>query len=101
MLFGGPTPEHDISILTGLLVLHELERSSGDAMGIYWTKTGAFYSVARGVEAEAFIDGVPKGSTELSLRLGDAGGFYVQRANGQGPRTRPGRGSARDPRWAG
>ena len=76
VLFGGPTPEHDISILTGLLALHELERTSGDVVGIYWTKTGAFYGLARGVEAEAFLDGVPKGSSELSLRLGDAGGFY-------------------------
>jgi D-alanine-D-alanine ligase len=77
VLFGGPTPEHDISILTGLLALHELERSTGDAQGIYWTKIGAFYSVPHGVEAEAFLDGVPKGSNELSLRLGDHGGFFA------------------------
>jgi D-alanine-D-alanine ligase len=77
VLFGGPTPEHDISILTGLLALHELERSARDVVGIYWTKTGAFYSVARGVEAEAFLDGLPKGSSELSLRLGDQGGFFA------------------------
>jgi D-alanine-D-alanine ligase len=77
VLFGGPTPEHDISILTGLLALHELERAGHDSVGIYWTKTGAFYSVARGVEAEAFLDGLPKGSSELSLRLGDQGGFFT------------------------
>jgi D-alanine-D-alanine ligase len=76
VLLGGPTPEHDISILTGLLALHELERSAPDVIGIYWTKTGAFYRVPRGVEAEAFLDGVPKGSSELSLRLGDRGGFF-------------------------
>src|ERR1700691_1807414 len=76
VLFGGPTPEHDISILTGLLALHELERSQRDTVGIYWTKTGAFHSVTRGVEAEAFLDGLPKGSSELSLRLGDGGGFF-------------------------
>jgi D-alanine-D-alanine ligase len=76
VLFGGPSPEHDISILTGLLALHELERSRSDVLGIYWTKTGAFYRVANGVEAEAFLDGVPKGSAELSLRLGDRGGFF-------------------------
>ena len=76
VLFGGPSPEHDISILSGLLALHELERSGRDALGIYWTKTGAFYGVARAVEAEAFLDGLPKGSSELSLRLGDQGGFY-------------------------
>ncbi len=76
VLFGGPTPEHDISILTGLLALHELERANRDAVGIYWTKTGDFYSVSSGVEAEAFTDGLPKGSSELVLRLGDRGGFF-------------------------
>jgi len=76
VLFGGPSPEHDISILTGLLALHELERSNRDAFGIYWTKTGSFYNVQSGVEAEAFLEGLPKGSSELSLRLGDRGGFF-------------------------
>jgi D-alanine-D-alanine ligase len=75
VVFGGPSPEHDISILTGLLALHELERSNQETTGIYWTKTGSFFSIPRGVEAEAFLDGLPKGSSELSLRLGDRGGF--------------------------
>lgn len=77
VLFGGPTPEHDISILTGLLALHELERSTRDTVGIYWTKTGGFYVVPPGVEAESFLDGLPKGSSELSLRLGAGGGFFT------------------------
>jgi len=76
VLFGGPSPEHDISILTGLLALHELERSKRDAFGIFWTKTGSFYNVPVGVEAEAFLEGLPKGSSELNLRLGDRGGFF-------------------------
>jgi D-alanine-D-alanine ligase len=83
VLFGGPTPEHDISILTGLLALHELERSDRDTVGIYWTKTGAFYRVPTGVEAEAFLDGVPKGSSELTLRLGDEGGFFASARMGK------------------
>ncbi len=77
VLFGGPTPEHDISILTGLQALRELERGNDDVTGIYWTKTGAFFSLAPGVEAESFLDGLPKGSTELTLRLGSQGGFFV------------------------
>ena len=77
VLFGGPSPEHDISILTGLQALRELDRADHRTQGVYWTKTGAFYSVANDVEAEAFLDGVPKGSSELSLRLGDEGGFFA------------------------
>ncbi len=77
VLFGGPTPEHDISILTGLQALRELARVEPDVAGIYWTKSGSFYLVPSDVEAEAFLDGVPRGSSEVSLRLGDAGGFYT------------------------
>lgn len=76
VLFGGPSPEHDISILTGLLALRELQLADREVTGIYWTKTGAFYSVPGDVEAESFLDGLPKGSNELTLRLGDGGGFY-------------------------
>ena len=75
VLFGGPTPEHDISILTGLQVLRELLRAGRDVQGIYWTKTGDFYIVPGDVEAEAFLDGVPRSSSQVVLRAGDDGGF--------------------------
>ncbi len=76
VLFGGPTPEHDISILTGLLALRELSKRNDEPVGIYWTKTGAFVAVAPKTEAEAFLGGVPKGSSELTLRVGAEGGFF-------------------------
>ena len=76
VLFGGPSPEHDISILTGLQALRELHNARRDVMGIYWTKTGSFYQVPRDVEAQSFLDGLPKGSSELTLRVGDSGGFF-------------------------
>lgn len=77
VLFGGPTPEHDISILTGLQALRELARGGERPFGIYWTKAGDFVSVASDVEAHAFVDGVPAGSSAVALRLGDEGGFYA------------------------
>ncbi len=80
VLFGGPTPEHDISILTGLQALRELSLTSRDVVGLYWTKTGSFYSVASDVEASAFVDGLPKGAGELTLRVGEHGGFYTSGA---------------------
>ncbi len=76
-MFGGPSPEHDISILTGLLALRELHRVRGDALGLYWSKSGDFFQVEATTEAEAFLEGVPKGSSPLSLRVGSEGGFYV------------------------
>jgi D-alanine-D-alanine ligase len=80
VLFGGPTPEHDISILTGLQALRELSLSAPDVRGLYWTKTGSFVSVASDTEASAFVDGVPKGASDLTLRLGENGGFYASGA---------------------
>jgi D-alanine-D-alanine ligase len=77
VLFGGPTPEHDVSILTGLQAQRELLRNQRASIAIYWSKTGSFHSVPDDVEAESFLDGLPKGSSELSLRLGDAGGFFA------------------------
>lgn len=76
VLFGGPTPEHDVSILTGLQALRELQ-GRRDAVGIYWTKTNLFYSVPGDVEAESFLGGLPKGSSALDLRVRDQGGFYI------------------------
>jgi D-alanine-D-alanine ligase len=76
VLFGGPTPEHDISILTGLLALRELA-SSTDVVGIYWTKTESFFTVPNNVEAEDFLEGLPKGANEITLRVGDDGGFFA------------------------
>jgi len=76
VLFGGPTPEHDVSILTGLQALRELSRGR-DSVGIYWTKTNRFYAVAGDVEAESFLEGVPSGSSELTLRAGEGGGFFL------------------------
>jgi len=75
VLFGGPSPEHDISILTGLQALRELGRAGRDALGVYWTKTGDFVAIPAAVEAADFVDGIPRGSTPLALRLGADGGF--------------------------
>ena len=52
VLFGGPTPEHDVSILTGLQALRELQ-SQREVVGIYWTKNNLFYGVAADVEAQS------------------------------------------------
>lgn len=76
VLFGGPSPEHDISILTGLLALRELEQDGRDVVGLYWSKSGFWHRVPKGVEAEAFVAGVPDGATNLELRLGATTGFF-------------------------
>lgn len=76
VLFGGPSPEHDISILTGLLACRGLRTAGFPILGIYWSKQGEFHQVDTSVEPKAFEGGVPSKSVPLVLKVGDGGGFY-------------------------
>lgn len=75
VIFGGPSPEHDVSILTGLQAAHELQRAGHAVQALFWSKTGEWFGVDAALEASAFIDGVPKGAQALRLVLGAGGGF--------------------------
>jgi D-alanine-D-alanine ligase len=75
VVLGGPSPEHDVSILTGLQAAHELHRSGRRVTVVYWAKTGDFFSLPPTLEAEAFVDGTPRGAEPLRLVVGPEGGF--------------------------
>ena len=75
VLFGGPAPEHDVSILTGLQATRELAAAGRSVVAIYWSKAGSFHSVEPAAEAAAFLEGVPKGAEPLVLHVGKEGGF--------------------------
>ena len=66
VVFGGPSPEHDVSIVLGLLAMLAL----GDAVGIYWSKAGEWFEVDGGLEAKDFREGVPPKSRPLRLTGG-------------------------------
>jgi D-alanine-D-alanine ligase len=75
VLFGGPSPEHDISILTGLQATRSLAGMVKEVAALYWSKTGEFFSVDPRLEALAFAEGVPRGATPLAFAAGPEGGF--------------------------
>jgi D-alanine-D-alanine ligase len=75
VIFGGPSPEHDVSVLTGLQAAHELQRGGHAVHALYWSKTSEWFAVDASLEATAFLDGVPKGAQTLRLSLGEGGGF--------------------------
>ena len=75
VLFGGPSPEHDISILTGLQATRSLTQAVKEVTALYWSKTGEFFSVDPRLEAIAFAEGVPRGATPLVFAAGPEGGF--------------------------
>lgn len=63
VIFGGPSDEHDISILTGL----QVTRALGDVHAVYWSKVGYWFEVDPGLEAVDFADGLPRKARELSF----------------------------------
>lgn len=71
VVFGGPSPEHDVSVLTGL----QAARALG-TRALYWTKTGDWYEVDGTLEADAFVAGVPRGGTRVQLSLDE--GFQAE-----------------------
>ncbi len=79
VIFGGPSPEHDVSILTGLQAARALVLARGEpnVEAIYWTKGERFVSVDPTLEATAFVDGPPKGARDLRFVAQPGGGFFA------------------------
>ncbi len=75
VIFGGPSPEHDISVSTGLQATHVL----GDVVAIYWDKRGSFHLVDPGAEAIEFADGPPAKARALTFRAEAGGGFHLKK----------------------
>lgn len=85
--FGGPSPEHDVSILTGLQAVRELARQGRDVTALYWSKVGEWWKVSPELEGRDFLEGVPRGADSLRLTAGEDGGFTG--AGGRLGRARP------------
>jgi D-alanine-D-alanine ligase len=75
VLFGGPSDEHDISILTGL----QVTRALGDVHAVYWSKTGDWHLVDPSLEASDFADGVPRRSRDLEFVASPGAGLMLKR----------------------
>ncbi len=88
IVFGGPSAEHDISILTGLQAERILSNAGQTVQPIYWARNDSWYLVPAAREARDFLGGAPKSSKELEFRLGgDKGsGFYQAGGLGGGKR---------------
>jgi len=73
VVFGGPSPEHDISILTGLQAARVLGNAGADAGLVYWTRQARFEHVPADAEAEDFagLDRVGLAPLEFTI----PGGF--------------------------
>ncbi|MCI0543978.1 MAG: hypothetical protein L0Z49_05965, partial [Actinobacteria bacterium] len=75
VLFGGPSDEHDISVLTGL----QVARALGDVDVVFWSKTGVWYLVGADLEAADFAEGVPPKAREIDFVATPGQGFMAKR----------------------
>ncbi|HEU4807985.1 MAG TPA: hypothetical protein VFT01_06945, partial [Homoserinimonas sp.] len=82
VLFGGPSPEHEISILTGLQSERVLTADGASVLPIYWAPSGGWFLVPAATEAKDYLEGVPKGSRPVEVRLGDNAGLYIKKRFG-------------------
>jgi D-alanine-D-alanine ligase len=81
VVYGGPSPEHDVSILTGLQAVRCLAGMAGidEVASLYWSKAGEWFEVPTGLEPSAFAAGPPDGARPLRLSVGVGGGFSMRR----------------------
>ena len=84
VIFGGPSLEHDVSILTGLQAARVLSRNGQEPVALYWSENNEWFRVPHDLEAPAFLEGVPSGARAVSLELGGREpGFYETRSLGR------------------
>ncbi|MDO8108174.1 hypothetical protein Q6348_13310 [Isoptericola sp. b441] len=78
VVFGGPSPEHEISILTGLQAERVLTGAGQQVVPLYWSPTGAWFLVPAGTEAKDYLEGAPSGARPVDVRVGADGGLFVK-----------------------
>lgn len=84
VVFGGPSPEHEISILTGLQAERVLTSGGDSVHPIYWAPSGEWFLVPNGTEAKDYLEGAPKNSKSLDVSLSPEPGFSVKKSFGSG-----------------
>ncbi|AVG23561.1 D-alanine-D-alanine ligase [Pontimonas salivibrio] len=82
VIFGGPSPEHEISILTGLQAERVLRSAGHTIQPVYVAPNGQWLLVPDNTEAKDYLEGSPSGSKELDVRLGGQPGLYLKKGMG-------------------
>jgi len=85
VVFGGPSPEHEISILTGLQAERVLLEGGDEVVALYAAPNGAWFQIPSRSEAKDFLTGAPSGSKELDLVLSGQPGIYPKKGLGKKP----------------
>lgn len=83
VIFGGPSPEHEISILTGLQAERVLTDGGYTVHPIYFAPSGSWYRVPALTEAHDYVEGPPAESHLLDLTIGAGAGFWTKKGLGR------------------
>ena len=83
VVFGGPSPEHDISILTGLQAARALHDDGAEVACLYWAKTGDWLRVPVTAEAADFLGPDIAGASPVSFSVPE--GFAERRRRRSDP----------------
>ena len=78
VIYGGPSPEHDISILTGLQAAKILS-SKYEVLNIYWSRDNKWYLVDNNLESKDFLENKDIFKKEISIKLDSNPGFYLKK----------------------
>ncbi len=78
IIFGGPSDEHDISILTGLQSSRILS-SKYNVQNIYWSKDNKWYLVQNALESRDFVENSEIFKNELTIKYDSKPGFYLKK----------------------
>ncbi len=77
VLFGGPSAEHDVSILTGLQAGRILAGTGRAVRHVYWSTDRRFFLVPDDLEAADFLQPEVRGAVEIAFEMSEG---FVKRA---------------------
>ena len=78
VIYGGPSPEHDISILTGLQAAKILS-SKYEVLNIYWSRNNRWFLVDNDLESKDFIENKNIYKKEIAIKYDSNPGFYIKK----------------------
>jgi len=78
VIIGGPSSEHDISILTGLQTARILSKDNKISI-LYWSKDNNWYLLEPNLESKDFIDDEKILKKPIELRVNGDSGFYLKK----------------------
>tara|TARA_B100000989_G_C19502386_1_gene454880 strand:- start:248 stop:1330 length:1083 start_codon:yes stop_codon:yes gene_type:complete len=78
VVYGGPSPEHDISILTGLQAAKILS-SKHEVLNIYWSRDNKWFLVDNDLESNDFLENKNIFKKELTIKYDSYPGFYLKK----------------------